>query len=285
MQTLTQIRNMLEARGIRPKHRLGQNFLHDHNQLRRIVESAELQPGDLVLEVGPGTGVLTGELLDASVEVVACELDRDMAAIVVDRFGDRLRLHRGDCLDRHRHLTPELLEILGDREFHLVANLPYQSATPLIMDLLLRRPRCRGQVVLIQKEVADRLASPPGDRTYGVISVVASVFGRVRRIGDVPPGCFWPPPKVTSSIVRIGTRDPDFEGDRETFADFVAELFRTRRKQIGAILGRMDLQVPDEIDPTRRPESFSPEEFLDLFRRLGARFSAGRRPRHDPHQE
>ena len=284
MQTLTQIRTMLEERGIRPKHRLGQNFLHDHNQLRRIVEAAELQPGDLVLEVGPGTGVLTGELLDESVEV-ACELDRDMAAIVVERFGDRLRLHRGDCLDRHRRLTPELLEILGGREFHLVANLPYQSATPLIMDLLLRRPRCRGQVVLIQKEVADRLASPPGDRTYGVISVVASVFGQVQRIGDVPPGCFWPPPKVTSSIVRIGTCEQDFEGDRETFADFVAELFRTRRKQIGAILGRMDLRIPDEIDPTRRPESFSPEEFVELFRRLGDRFAAGRRPRHDPHQE
>lgn len=276
MQTLTEIRSLLEARGIRPKHRLGQNFLHDHNQLRRIVDAAELDPGDVVLEVGPGTGTLTGELVAASAEVIACELDRDMASIVEDRFGDRVRLHRGDCLDRRRRLSPEILASIGDREFQLVANLPYQSATPLMMDLLVRRPACRSQVVLIQKEVATRLTSPPGDRTYGLISVVAAVFGRVERIGDVPPGCFWPAPKVTSSIVRIGRGGEHFDVDRERFADLVAELFRTSRKQIGASLLRLDLPVPDEIDPTRRPESFSPEEFVRIYRSVGDRFTGGR---------
>ena len=276
MQTLSEIRSLLETRGIRPKHRLGQNFLHDHNQLRRIVEAAEVESGDVVLEIGPGTGALTGELLAASAEVIACELDRDMASIIQERFGDRLALYQGDCLDRQRRLTPKLVDMLGDREFRLVANLPYQSATPLMMDLLIRRPRCRGQVALIQKEVAARLAAPPGDRTYGLISVVAAVFGRVERIGDVPPGCFWPAPKVTSSVVRIRRSETPFEGDRERFVDLVAELFRTRRKQIGASLARLNLPVPDEIDPTRRPESFSPEEFVSLYRIIGDGFTGSR---------
>ena len=280
MQTLSEIRSLLETRGIRPKHRLGQNFLHDHNQLRRIVEAAEVESGDVVLEIGPGTGALTGELLAAAAEVIACELDRDMASIISEQFGERLSLFQGDCLDRQRRLAPKLVSMLGEREFQLVANLPYQSATPLMMDLLIRRPRCRGQVALIQKEVAARLAAPPGDRTYGLISVVAAVFGRVERIGDVPPGCFWPAPKVTSSVVRIRRSETPFEGDRERFVDLVAELFRTRRKQIGASLARLNLPVPDEIDPTRRPESFSPEEFVSLYRIIGDGF-VGARGHHE----
>lgn len=281
MQTLTEIRSLLESRGIRPKHRLGQNFLHDHNQLRRILDAASPKRGGLVLEIGPGTGTLTEALLEAEADVVACELDKDMAAILSDRVGDRIRLHCGDCLDRHRRLAPELLELLADRPFQLVANLPYQAATPLMMDLLVRRPRCHGQVALIQKEVADRLLSGPGGRIYGPISVLAAVFGEVERIGDVPAGCFWPAPKVTSSIVRIRSRADGFAGDRERFADLVGELFRTRRKQIGATLSRMGLPTPDEIDPTRRPETFSPEEFVALHGMLGDRFEG----RGGDHQE
>ncbi len=270
MQTLSDIRGLLEARGIRPRHRLGQNFLHDHNQLRRIVEAADLQRGDLVLEVGPGTGTLTECLLERGAEVVCAELDDDMAAIVESRIGDRITLVRGDCLDRRRHLAPGILQVIGDRPFRLVANLPYQAATPLMMDLLLRRPNCRGQVALIQKEVADRLAAGPGGREYGPISILTALLGEIERVATVPPGCFWPAPKVVSAVVAIRSRPAPGMEHPTRFADFVGELFRTRRKQIGGTLARMKIAAPVELDETRRPESMSPKELLELYVTLGA---------------
>lgn len=270
MQTITEIRALLEARGIRPKHRLGQNFLHDHNQLKRIVEAAGVVEGDLVLEVGPGTGTLTETLVDAGAEVVCVELDEDMSAIVEARLGTRVTLVRGDCLDRRRHLSPEILEILGRRPFRLVANLPYQAATPLMMDLLLRRPTCRGQVALIQKEVADRLASGPGGREYGPISILTSIFGSIDRVATVPAGCFWPAPKVVSAVVSITSRPDHGVEEPERFADFVGEIFRTRRKQLGATLNRMKIPVPTDLESSRRPESMSPQELLRLFRDVGS---------------
>ncbi|MCP4834652.1 MAG: ribosomal RNA small subunit methyltransferase A [Phycisphaera sp.] len=269
MQTLSEIRALLEARGVRPKHRLGQNFLHDHNQLRRIVAAADVSAGDLVLEVGPGTGTLTEALVEAEAEVVSVELDEDMARIVEARLGDRITLLRGDCLDRRRHLSPEILETLGDRPFRLVANLPYQAATPLMMDLLLRRPTCLGQVALIQKEVADRLAANAGGREYGPISILTAALGSISRVGNVPPGCFWPAPKVVSAVVSILPRPNHGVEHPERFADFVGELFRTRRKQIGATLNRMKIAAPVDLDVTRRPESMPPHELLQLFRDVG----------------
>jgi 16S rRNA (adenine1518-N6/adenine1519-N6)-dimethyltransferase len=266
VQTLTEIRQLLAARGIRPKHRLGQNFLHDHNQLRRIVEAGSVSPGDLVLEVGPGTGTLTETLVEAGAEVVCVELDEDMASIVESRLGDRIRLIRGDCLDRRRHLAPVVLDELAGRPFRLVANLPYQAATPLMMDLLVRRPNCLAQVALIQKEVADRLAAGPGGREYGPISVLTAALGSIERVATVPPGCFWPAPKVTSAVVAITPNPSHGVADPEAFGDFVGELFRTRRKQLGATLARMGLTPPEGLDPTARPESLSPRELLDLHR-------------------
>lgn len=268
MQSLNQIRELLAARGIRPKHRLGQNFLHDHNQLRRIVDAGAVRPGDLVLEVGPGTGTLTEALVEAGADVICAELDEDMASIVESRLGDRITLVRGDCLDRRRHLAPAILDVIDDRPFKLVANLPYQAATPLMMDLLVRRPNCLGQVALIQKEVADRLAAGPGGREYGPISILTATLGSIERVCIVPPGCFWPAPKVTSAVVRITPSvDRDLE-DAEAFGDFVGELFRTRRKQLGATLSRMGLTPPGDLDLTQRPESLSPTRLLELFREI-----------------
>ena len=169
-QTLTEIREELAARGIRPKHKFGQNFLHDHNQLRKLLSAANVQPGELVLEVGPGTGTLTETLMDAGCEVVACELDRDMAEIVRSRNAHRMGAAPGkvtiveaDCLDGKHALGAKALEALAGRPFVLVANLPYQAATPLMATLLERHPECRGQFVTIQREVGDRLMAKAGD--------------------------------------------------------------------------------------------------------------------------
>ena len=263
MQTLTEIKQLLAGHGVRPSHRLGQNFLHDHNQLGKIIDAAQLSEGDLVLEVGPGTGTLTEAMLDTNVELITCEIDPVMANIVRSRCGDRITLIEGDCLAKNRHLSPDILKAINGRPFKLVANLPYHAATPLLMDLLVRRTNCQGQVALIQREVADRITSGPGSKEYGPISVLSSLLGASRKVTVVPPGCFWPQPKVTSAVVEILPRADHGVSEPERFADFVGNVFRTRRKQLGTILGREN--IPNAIDPERRPESLSPQELVMLF--------------------
>lgn len=277
MQTLTEMRELLAARGLRPKHALGQNFLHDHNQLRKLVAAADLQPGALVLEVGPGTGTLTETLLAANARVVACELDRDMAAIVEERNASRLRadpallvpgeLHivRGDCLDGKRALGPALRGALAAAggPFLLVANLPYQAATPLMATLLEAHPECSGQFVTIQREVADRLTAGPGTDAYGPLSVTVGLLAHIAMIGTVPPGCFWPAPTVTSAMVALRPRAARPVEPWEPFAQFVQRTFGQRRKQLGSILGR-ERVVVSGFDPQRRPETLAPAEWMAL---------------------
>jgi 16S rRNA (adenine1518-N6/adenine1519-N6)-dimethyltransferase len=271
-QTLTEIKEELAARGIRPKHTLGQNFLHDHNQLRKLVAAAALPVGALVLEVGPGTGTLTETLLDAGCEVIACELDRDMAAIVRTRNAHRmgagvgcLTLVEADCLDGKHAISAQILQALAGRPFTLVANLPYQAATPLIATLLERHPECRGQFVTIQREVGDRLMAKAGSDAYGPISVMMELLADVEQIAVLSPGCFWPAPKVTSAMLAIRPRT----GERpcnpwEPFTEFVQRVFGKRRKQLGAILDRESVAAAG-FDPMRRPETLTPAEWLTLF--------------------
>ena len=238
MQTLTEIRSLLLARGVRPKHRLGQNFLHDHNVLRKLVDAAGVidatpAPAPLILEIGPGTGALTEVLLDRGARVIACEIDRAMIEILRDRVmpraGGRLTIVEGDCLDGKHALSPALRMALSEErvpekvtgtfsdekvpvtfsgtlslpQFRLVANLPYGSATPLIATLLANHPECRGLFATIQREVADRLLAAPRSDAYGPLSVTASLLARVQRVMEVSQGCFWPAPEVTSAIVAI----------------------------------------------------------------------------------
>lgn len=301
MQTLTDIKSLLAARGLHPKHALGQNYLHDHNQLRKLVAAAAVQPGSVVLEVGPGTGTLTETLLDAGARVVACELDRDMASIVEERNAHRmvaapadlrpgtLSLLRADCLAGKHALNPALASALQHAmatsaqppaagqpaavappatsapTFLLVANLPYQAATPLMATLLEDHPACAGQYVTIQREVADRLTAAPNTAAYGPLSVTMGLLADVQLIGLVPPGCFWPAPAVQSAMVAVRPR-----AARPTptpwppFAQFVQRTFSQRRKQLGSILGRAEVQQAG-FDPQRRPETLSPDEWVRLY--------------------
>jgi 16S rRNA (adenine1518-N6/adenine1519-N6)-dimethyltransferase len=266
MQTLSEIRALLAERGLHPRHRLGQHFLHDKNQLQRLVAAAELSPGDVVLEVGPGTGTLTEALLAEGAQVVVCEIDPGLASIIADRLGDRLTLIEGDCLNRGRDLHPALLQALDGRPFRLVANLPYQVASMLIGVLLVHHPECRGQFVTIQKEVADRLGARPGTRDYGALTVVVQALAEVGRIGDVAPSCFWPQPQVTSSIFGIVPRpDPGLD-DPAALSRFATRLFSARRKQLGTILGRAATGWPDGVTPDLRPEALTVEQIVALWR-------------------
>lgn len=273
MQTLTEIKALLAGRGIRPKHRFGQNFLHDHNQLRKLVEAAGVRPGELVVEVGPGTGTLTETLVEAGAEVIACEIDHDMQAIVTERLGGRVRLICGDCLDGKHALSAELLAAIGGRPFVLVANLPYNAASPLMAMLAGQHPECRGQYVTVQKEVGDRIRAEPNTRDYGPLTVLLQLLCEIREIAVVKPGSFWPAPDVTSAMIAIEPRgERIFISTDEVrgFERFTHELFSKRRKQLGAILGGRDEAWPAGVEPTMRPEVLTPTTILALYRLRGS---------------
>lgn len=266
-QTLSEIRGLLASRGLSPRHALGQNFLIDHNLLRRLVDESGVGAGDLVLEVGPGTGTLTEELLARGCEVIACELDRGLAGLLRNRLGNEARftLVEGDCLEGKRALSGALAGALAGRPFTLVANLPYGSATPLMLTLLVDHPECRAMFATIQREVADRLAARPGSKAYGPLAVVASLLARVRTVAALAPECFWPRPEVTSAMVAI-ERNPDAPSlDTRALADFCQRLFAQRRKQIGSVLGR-DFPWPEGVRTSDRAESLPPEAVLEMFR-------------------
>jgi len=263
VQSLSEIRSLLADRGLRPRRRLGQHFLHDHNQLRRLVDAAGIGPGQLVVEIGPGTGTLTETLADAGAEVIACEIDPPLAAIVRERLGGRITLIEGDCLGRGRTLAAPLVEAIAGRPFKLVANLPYQVASPLMVTLLLHHAECRGMWITIQKEVAERLAARPRTKAYGALAIIVQALATVAVIGQVPPGCFWPVPRVDSTIFRIEPRSRPAVAEPQAFARFVTAAFSKRRKQLGTIFGR-DVAWPAGVTPDLRPDALTVEQLIAL---------------------
>lgn len=265
-QSLTDIKSLLAARGLRPKHRFGQNFLHDARKMGVIVEAAAVREGDLILEVGPGTGALSVRLLDAGAKLTAIEIDRDMEPILREVFapyGDRATLIVGDALDGKHALHPTIASLVEARPFKLIANLPYNVASPLLANLATDYPTMSAAVVTIQREVADRLTAPPGGKDYGPLGVMIQAMCHVKRIATLPPGCFWPSPKVDSAAVLLRRRDTPLTDEPAALAAMLHRLFSRRRKQIGAILGR-DFPLPDDIDPKSRPEQLSLEQLIAL---------------------
>ena len=266
-QTLAEIKTLLESRGLSPRKRFGQNFLIDHNLVRKLVDESGVGAGDLVLEVGPGTGTLTEELLERGCEVIACELDRGLAELLRDRLGsnEHFTLIEGDCLAQKREVSAEIVGAVAGRAFTLVANLPYGAATPLMLALLTAHPGCRGMYVTIQKEVGERLAARAGQSAYGGISVAAQTLATVRLIAKLPPECFWPRPEITSVMVAIERRADHGIGDPVAFGEFCQRVFAQRRKQLGSVLGR-DIAWPEGIAPTLRAEALEPGQIVMLWR-------------------
>jgi 16S rRNA (adenine1518-N6/adenine1519-N6)-dimethyltransferase len=274
MQTLAQIRELLDSHGLAPKKSLGQNFLIDHNLIRKLVDASGVGAGDLVLEVGPGTGTLTEELLSRGCEVVACELDTGLAAMNRERlgahpeYGPRFTLIEGDCLESKREVSREAKRVLGGRPFTLVANLPYGAATPLMLTLLIEHPECRSMHVTIQREVADRLLARAGDDAYGQISVVAAAAAEVRLIATLSRECFWPRPDVTSAMISLIRRERPLAEDLGSLAAFAQRVFGQRRKQLGGLLGR-EIAWPPGVEPTMRAEELDVERMVALWRVSG----------------
>ena len=278
-------RRLAQALGVRPSKALGQNFVVDANTVRRIVRTAELHPCDVVLEVGPGLGSLTLALLDAASTVVAVEVDPALAAAlpttVADRRPDaasRLTVHAADAL--------RLTTLPDPQPTVLVANLPYNVAVPVLLGVLERFASVRHGLVLVQAEVAGRLAAGPGDPAYGVPSVKAAWWAAVRRAGAVPRSVFWPVPNVDSGLVAFERREPppSAAGRPAVFA-CVDAAFAQRRKTLRAALAGL-AGSPDAaeralrcagIDPRTRGEQLSVDAFAALADALAEPASVGSR--------
>ncbi|UYV12620.1 MAG: 16S rRNA (adenine(1518)-N(6)/adenine(1519)-N(6))-dimethyltransferase RsmA [Phycisphaera sp.] len=267
MQTLAEIKELLESRGLRPKRSLGQNFLTDQNLILKLVKACGIAVDSRVLEVGPGTGTLTEALVDTGAQVLSCELDDALAGLLQERLGDRenFTLIHGDCLEGKRALNPQIIEWLGAEPFRLVANLPYGCATPLMSTLLMHYPTCSILGVTIQKELGDRLLATPGNREYGPISVIARAVCDVEKIAHLPPACFWPRPQVDSSMLVLRRR-PEPMCDPYALSTVCGALFQQRRKRIAKPLRELlgDREPPEGVSPDMRAEEVSLQAFCRL---------------------
>lgn len=270
-----EIRELASKLDVTPTKKLGQNFVHDPNTVRMIVAAADLSSDDHVIEVGPGLGSLTLALLDTVAKVTAVEIDHRLAEqlplTVAERAGDfaeRLTLIRRDALA----ITPEDIE----EPTALVANLPYNVSVPVLLHLLAIFPSIRRVLVMVQAEVADRLAAQPGSKIYGVPSVKAAYYGAVRRAGSIGKNVFWPAPKIESGLVRIDCWEqapwPVDEATRARVFPLIDAAFAQRRKTLRAALsGHYGSGAKAEetlraagIDPSMRGEKLGVEDFVRL---------------------
>jgi 16S rRNA (adenine1518-N6/adenine1519-N6)-dimethyltransferase len=230
-----EVRALAAGLGLTPTKSLGQNFLHDPNTIRRIVRTAALGPDDVALEVGPGLGSLTLGLLGAAGHVVAVEIDPVLAGALAGTVADR----RPELAGRLTVVAADALKLTdlpGPAPTALVANLPYNVAVPVVLHLLEVLPSLRTGLVMVQAEVADRLAAGPGSRTYGVPSVKAAWYADVRRAGSIPRAVFWPVPNVDSGLVALTRREPPAGADRKAVFAVVDAAFAQRRKTLRAAL-------------------------------------------------
>jgi 16S rRNA (adenine1518-N6/adenine1519-N6)-dimethyltransferase len=265
-----EIRTLAESLGVRPTKTLGQNFLHDPNTIRRIVRTAELDAGERVLEVGPGLGSLTLGLLEAGHPVTAVEIDPVLASALPATVAARLPsatldVVTGDAL--------RLESLPGPAPTALVANLPYNVAVPVVLSLLAALPSLQRGLVMVQAEVAERLAAPPGSKVYGVPSVKAAWHAATTRAGAVPRMVFWPVPNVDSGLVRLVRRDPPpTTATREEVFAVVDAAFAQRRKTLRAALAgwagsaaaaEVALRAAG-IDPSARGETLDVAAFARL---------------------
>jgi len=275
-----ELRRLLAHYNVQPSKRLGQSFLADANVVRKILAAAAIGPGDRVFEVGPGAGALTTALAQTAAEVLALELDRRLVELLTTALRDapNVRIIQGDIL------KADLRALLGDGQWKLLANLPYSIVGPAIARLMAHRRLFSLMVLMVQREMAERLAASPGTKQYGVLSVLVQAHMRVDMVGQVSRSCFYPQPQVDSTLVRLAARRQSaFEDDLEaTFISVVRAVFRQRRKTIQnalAVAAEQNLTREDAarllaeagVDAGRRPASLAPEEFATVARALQRR--------------
>jgi len=246
----------------RPRKRFGQHFLTDRHYLGRIVEAIAPARDDAMVEIGPGTGLLTAELVERVGHLHVVEIDRDLAAGLRQRFApDRVTVHEGDALEFDFAGLPAPLRVVG--------NLPYNVSTPILFRIAALEEHIRDGTFLLQKEVVDRMVADPGTADYGRLSVMLQYRFEMHSLLHVPPGAFTPPPKVDSSVVRMVPLGPGRTraGDEARFEQLVAAAFSQRRKTLRnatASVATAEAFVRSGIDPGRRGETLSVHEFIAL---------------------
>ncbi len=275
----TEIRNLAKELDFRPRKSLGQNFVHDANTVRRIVSASGINKHDHVLEVGPGLGSLTLALLDRGANVTAIEID----PVLAQRLPKTIAEHSHSEIHRLSVLNRDILGIekadLPEPPTAVVANLPYNIAVPALLHLLAEFPSIRTVMVMVQAEVAERLAAEPGGKEYGIPSVKVRFFGKVRRYGMVSPTVFWPIPRVYSGLVRIDryetTTWPTDDDFREKVFNLIDIGFAQRRKTArnaflewaGSGNESASRLLAASIDPARRGETLTIADFVRLYQR------------------
>ena len=285
MQSKRQIRQLLLSAGISPNKRLGQHFLIDLNLMRLLVDSAGIQEDDIVHEVGCGTGSLTEALLARAGRTIAVELDRSLAEIARKQLAQAksFELVNADILESKNRINPAVAGALARaREEYrgrvlLVANLPYNVASPVMMNLLTGPTTADQMYVTVQKEVADRMAARPGTGDYGILSILLGATGDVKTIRTLKPTVFWPQPQVDSAMVSF-VRNPA-KCDRVTNMGLLSEIVHLfmghRRKTLAAccklaggelarIVDWADIFEQCRIDPAQRPEKLGADDYVAI---------------------
>jgi 16S rRNA (adenine1518-N6/adenine1519-N6)-dimethyltransferase len=246
----------------KPKKKWGQNFLRNRGAVERIVAAVEPAQDEIVLEIGPGEGVLTDKLVALPNRVIAIEIDPDLAARLRAKFGERLELRHEDALEAPLPETP----------YRAVGNLPYNVGTPILRRVI-ADPHCRRAVFMLQKEVAERLVAKPGDEQFGYLTLYVQMFASAKTLMTLEPKSFYPPPKVRSAVVILDPHPPRYSADREILLDLISTSFRMRRKKlVNNLTGWRDLDraavlalmARAGIDENVRAETMSLEEFDQL---------------------
>ena len=264
------IHQLLDDRQLAPRRDLGQNFVADPNTVRRIAELADVGPGDAVVEVGAGLGSLTLALAETGAEVTAVEIDPGLAATLRDVVADapRVEVVEADAMSLD---WDELLSAAGERDWTLVANLPYNVGTPLVCDLLDQVPSISRMLVMVQREVAERFAAAPGTSPYGAISVKVAFWGHARIVGLVPASVFVPRPNVESALLEIVRHAPPADVDPEALFALVRTAFGQRRKMLrrslNGVVSAEQFEAAD-VAPTARPEELGVDSWCRLTRTL-----------------
>ncbi len=260
---------LLDSYGVQPKKSLGQNFMHDPNTLRKVVNAADVRSGDIVVEVGAGAGALTDVLADAAGQVFAIEIDERMRPLLEERFEERDNVY----LVFSDILKTDIDALLGDDDYLVVANVPYYISSAILWRFLEARRAPRRIVMTMQYEVAERIIGAPG--AMNLLSVAVQFYGRPRIIGKIGPAVFWPRPNIHSAIIRIETQAerPVNVPSQETFFKVLRAGFSLKRKQLKNSLGSglgikareaSSLLQAADIDPQRRAETLSLQEWARL---------------------
>lgn len=270
------VRSLADELDLRPSKQRGQNFVVDGNTVRRIVALAGVQPGEVVVEVGPGLGSLTLGLLEAGARVEAVEIESSLA----QRLGRTVSERLPEAADALTVVEADALRIteLEPAPTRLVANLPYNVSVPVILHLLATFPSITAGLVMVQLEVADRLVAPPGSKVYGSPSAKLAWYATASRVGTVPPSVFWPVPRVDSGLVAFSRHEPPAPIERATVFAVVDAAFAQRRKMLRSALAGVfgSSAVASEaleaagVDPTLRGETLTIEQFAAIAGRLPA---------------